>query len=122
MGQRPNDAAVMVALTWRSREECAEGMEQRSKDAAAKDAGIKLRKEEFAKGTGHIPLTSQLHLIYHVNQHVMKQLQPFPISTQPQLPGFKMQVEILLARFFAKLSITLKSKELDNFFGISVFH
>ena len=137
MGQRKNSAAAMVARTKPSKEECAFDMVQRSKDAASKDAqmassmeecalGMGQRsnnaaamdaqtapsREEFAKGTGNVAMTNQLHLIYHVDQHVMRQRQQlFKIITQLQLREFKTQVAFLLARSFAKLSIMLKSKE-----------
>ena len=52
MGQRENtnDAAVMDAQTFPSREECASGMVQRSNDAAVKVVQIKPSREACARG------------------------------------------------------------------------
>jgi hypothetical protein len=56
MGQRGNCAAVKDVRIKSDREECALGMERRSHGnyAAAKDALIMLKKEEFVRGTGPI--------------------------------------------------------------------
>ena len=45
-------AAVKVAQTMPSKEECASDMGRRSNDAAVKDVQSKLRTEEYALGMG----------------------------------------------------------------------
>ena len=57
MGQlsKSNDAAVMDALIYPSREECALGMGHRSNNAARKDVQTKLKMEEFAGSMGQRP-------------------------------------------------------------------
>jgi hypothetical protein len=52
MEQRSNDAAVKDAQIQLRQEECALSMGQRSNDAAVMDASIKSSKEECALGMG----------------------------------------------------------------------
>jgi hypothetical protein len=76
MEQRSNDAAMKDAQIKSSKEECALGMGQRSNDAAAKDAQIKSSKEECAGGMGHtiIPMMNLLHSDTRTDLHMMKRL------------------------------------------------
>jgi len=76
-----NNAAMKDARTNPSREGCVSDMEQRSNEVAAMDALILPNVEECASGTGHFVIlkTTLLHLIYHVDQHLMIRLQLFPI-------------------------------------------
>ena len=48
MGQRGNNVAVKDAQVKLRKEDYAKGMEQRSHNAAVKDAQIKLNREEYA--------------------------------------------------------------------------
>jgi hypothetical protein len=52
MEQRSNDAAVKDAQIQLRKEECARGMGQRSIDAVSMGAQIKLRKVECARNMG----------------------------------------------------------------------
>ena len=98
MEERSNDAAVKVAQIKLKMEECAEGMGQRSNYAASKDARTKPCEEECAVDTGPSTtlLMNLLHLIYHIDQHMMTRLQLFPIIILPQLLTVKSVIEILL--------------------------
>eukprot|EP00985_Skeletonema_marinoi_P003081 scaffold1286_cov124-Skeletonema_marinoi.AAC.2 len=51
-------------------------------NAAGRNAPIKSNEEECARGMGHIAIlmTNQQHLLYHVDQQMIKQLQLFPIN------------------------------------------
>ena len=61
MNALPTDARIKL-----NEEECASNMEQRSNDAALKDAQMELRREEYAGGTGQIatPMMN-LQLLHH---------------------------------------------------------
>jgi hypothetical protein len=76
-------------------------MEQsrRLNHAAVKDALIKSDEEDCAGDMEHIAIlmNNPLHLIYHIDQHLMKRLQLFPTRAPPPLRVFKMQVAFLLA-------------------------
>ena len=52
MGQRPNDAGRKDAQIKLRKEECAKGMGQRSKYARRKDARIKFKRQECASSMG----------------------------------------------------------------------
>mmetsp|Transcript_4592 Transcript_4592/g.6376 ORF Transcript_4592/g.6376 Transcript_4592/m.6376 type:complete len:130 (-) Transcript_4592:34-423(-) len=85
MEQRSNYAAVKDAQIKLIKEAYAIGMEQsrRSNYASLKDVAIIPNEEECVEGTGHIALymTNLLHLLYNLDQLMMRRLRVFPIST-----------------------------------------
>jgi hypothetical protein len=74
MEQRSNDAAVKDAQIKHRKEECAGSMVRRRDDKAVKE--IKPNEVECAGGTGHTIITMRilLHLDIHTDQHTMKRL------------------------------------------------
>ncbi len=94
MGPSTSDAAMKDAPTMLRTEECASGMEQRSNYAASMVAPIKSNEEEYAKGMGPIAIltTNLLRLLHRTDQHLMTQLQLFPIIMIPQLLPIKSKV------------------------------
>ncbi len=75
---------------------CVLSMEQSASYAAMKDALTKPYEMEYAEGMGRITILMKnlLHLIYHIDQHMMKLLQLFPIMIfiLPRLLSTKIEV------------------------------
>jgi hypothetical protein len=73
------------------KEGCALSMEQRSNDAALKDAQIIPNEEEFVRDTVHTAtVTKNLQLLHHVwDQNLIRLRWTIPISAFPLLPNHR---------------------------------